>query len=129
MPGSVRGRRAGAMALVLWVAAACHPATAQGGADACAPPPAWPQAGAKPGQPDTEMAACLKAKAYQARAIHVPTQSKVAGVIAQCEVEVDRLEGVMVFGGASGSDAARDAAEQRVQQQAAAAVAAYQPCG
>jgi hypothetical protein len=124
----IRGPALWAIAIALSVSAGCRPATAQGGADACAPPPAWPQPGAKPGGPDTELAACLKDRAYQARGVGVPVASKTAGVIAQCEVEVDRSEGRMAFGGAAGSDEERKVAGQHVQQQAAAAVGAYQGC-
>jgi hypothetical protein len=115
-------------ALALWGLAGCHPATAQGGSAACAPPPPWPQAGARPGQPDAELAACLSDRAYRARDVAVPLASKTAGVIAQCEVEVDRFEGAMIFGGATGSDEQVEATERRAEQLATAAVLAYQPC-
>ena len=117
-----------AAAVALCVLAGCHPATAQGAFDACAPPPPWLQPGAKPGQPDAELAACLKDKAYDARSVAVPLQSKMAGIIAQCEVEVDHFEGAMPFGGGTGSEEQRDAVERQVEQQATAAILAYQPC-
>jgi len=125
----LRWAKAGALVLGLWSCAACHPTTAQagGGAGGCAPPP-WAQAFPRPGQPDAELAACLKDKAYQARTVNVPLDSKAAGLIAQCEVEVDRFEGTMTFGGGTGSAEERAAIEQRAQQQARAAVAAYQAC-
>jgi hypothetical protein len=110
------------------VSAGCHPPAAQAGADACAPPPAWRQPGARPGEPDQELAACLKDKAWQARAVNVPLASKTAGVIAQCEVEVDQFEGTMVFGGGTGSQEERAAVEQRAEQEARDAVIAYQGC-
>ena len=119
--------RVGAAVLMLWAATACSRATAQDGA--CTPAPVWRQLIANPGRPDAELSACLSDKAYQARAIQVPLQSKVAGVIAQCEVEVDQFEGRMVFGGGTGSEEERAAVEQRASQEATAAVAAYQGCG
>ena len=75
-----------------------------------------------------ELAACLKDKAYDARSVAAPVQSKMAGIIAQCEVDVDRFEGGMPFGGATGSEDQRAAAERLVEEEAAAAVLAYQPC-
>jgi len=114
--------------LALVACAGCHPAAAQAGADPCAAPPSWRQPGARPGQPDAELASCLKDKAFQARDVRAPLASKTAGVIAQCEVEVDQFEGAMVFGGATGSQEDRAAAEQRAQQEARAAVVAYQGC-
>jgi len=126
--GRFRATRFGAIVIGACVAAGCHPPAAQGGADACTPPPAWRLTIAKPGLPDLELAACLKDKAYQARAVRVPAKAKTAGLIAQCEVEVDQLEGSMVLGGGSGSEQAREALEQRAQQEATAAVAAYQAC-
>ena len=60
--------------------------------------------------------------------MNVPLASKTAGIIAQCEVEVDRFEGTMVFGGGTGSEEERAAVEQRAQQEARAAVVAYQGC-
>jgi hypothetical protein len=125
--GRFQAARVGALVMAVGLAAACHPATAQG--DACAAPPAWRQPGATPGHPDAELAACLRDKAYQARGVRVPLQSKVAGLIAQCEVEVDQFEGSMVFGSAAGSEDQRAAEEQRVEQQAGAAIDAYQGCG
>ena len=88
---------------------------------ACDPPPPWQDVTAR-GQPTVEISACLKNKAYEARNVAVPAQSKRAGIIAQCEVEVDRYEGGAPFGGAKGWD------EQWVARQAMAAVAAYQSC-
>jgi hypothetical protein len=112
----------GLAALVLLVG--CKLATAQDGANDCRAPPPW----AAPGQPNAEMAACLRDKAYDARSVNVPASSKVAGIIAQCEVEIDRAEPGMPFGGATGSDDERAARERQVTQWASAAVAAYQPC-
>ena len=45
------------------------------------------------------------------------------------EVDVDRFEGNLVFGSASGSDEDLATAEQRAQQLARAAIAEYQSCG
>lgn len=126
MAGLVRSARAWAVMVGLCASAACHPATAQGGA--CAPPPAWRGTFARPVRPDAELAACLRDKAYQARGVHVPVQSKVAGLIAQCEVEVDQFEGALVLGGGDGSDEQRAAVEQQAEQEAAAAIATYQGC-
>jgi hypothetical protein len=131
--GRVTGRfqrpRTWPAVLALILAAGCRSATAQSQPGACAAPPAWRQPGAKPGQPDAELAACLKEKAWGARAVRVPVASKTAGLIAQCEVDVDQFEGRMVFGCAGGSQEEREAAEQQVQQQAAAAIEATQGCG
>jgi hypothetical protein len=74
------------------------------------------------------MEACLKDRAYRARSVEVPVGSKVAGIIAQCEVEVDRFEGSMIFGGATGSEDQVRSTEGRVTQQATAAATAYQAC-
>jgi hypothetical protein len=98
------------------------------GAGACASPPTWRKPGARPGQPDAELASRLKDKAFLARTVNVPLASKTAGVIAQCEVEVDQFEGTMVSGGGTGSEEERAAVEQRAQQDARAAVVAYQGC-
>jgi hypothetical protein len=117
-----------AAALAAFVLVGCQPGTAQGGAAACSPPAPWPGAGARPGQPELELAACLRDRAYQARSVAVPVEAKVAGIIAQCEVGVDRFEGSMIFGGATGSDEQRRAAEQWEMRQATAAVGAYQTC-
>ena len=103
-------------------------ATTARAAGGCAPPTAWPQPGATPGHPDAAFAACLEDRAYKARGVPVPVRSKVAGVIAQCEVEVDRFEGAMIFGGAAGSDEQRDAVERRATRLAPTAIRAYQPC-
>jgi len=116
-----------AAALALCIAAGCHPATGQAGAIGCAPPPPWLPPGARPGHPDAEFAACLKDKAYEARSVAVPVESKAPGIIAQCQVEVDRFEGSTSFGD-TGSDEERDAADRRAMRQATAAVLAYQSC-
>jgi hypothetical protein len=87
----------------------------------CAPPPPWRQVAPR-GRPAGEMRACLRDKAYDARNVAVPVQSKAAGITAQCEVEVDHVEGGMPFGGSNGQ------AEQAVAQEANAAVLEYQSC-
>ena len=117
-----------AAALALLLLSGCQPATAQGDATGCAPPPAWLAPGAKPGRPNAEMAACLKDKAYDALSVSVPLNSKVAGIIAQCEVEVDRFEPGMPFGGATGTDEEREARDREETREATAAVLAYRSC-
>jgi len=92
-------------------------------------PPPWRQVYPKPGQPDAELWGCLNDAAWEARAVSAPLESKVAGLIAECEVDVDRFEGTMVFGSATGSDEELATAEQRAQQLARAALAEYQACG
>lgn len=52
----------------------------------------------------------------------------MAGIIAQCEVEVDRFEGSMVLEGADLPDTRLAEIEQEAQEEAAAAVSAYRPC-
>ena len=118
-----RWARALAALVTLGVAAGCRPV-----ADACAAPPPWRQVYPKPGQPDAELWGCLNDAAWDSRAVIAPLDAKVAGLIAQCEVEVDRFEGNMVFGSATGSDEDRATAEQRAQQLAKAALAEYQTC-
>jgi hypothetical protein len=83
----------------------------------CTPAPPWRQTTSR-GHPNAEISACLKEKAYDARNVAVPIQSKAAGIIAQCEVDVDRYEGRAPFGWD----------EQWVSQQASAAVVANQSC-
>ena len=102
----------------LTLVAACREATAA--QSACAAPPAWPEPGAKPGQPDRELAACLQAQAYEIRNLSIPVVSAVGGLIAQCEIRVDQFEGSM-----QADSSAREAA---AQQEAAAAVAQYRQC-
>ena len=120
---ALQGRALAAL-VALGAAVVCRPATA----DPCAQPPPWRQVYPKPGQPDAELWGCLNDAAWAARALNVPQDSKVAGLIAQCEVEVDKFEGSTAFGSATGSDEDRTAAEQRAQQLARAAIAEYQGC-
>ena len=86
--------RALAALMALGAAVACRPATA----DPCAVPPPWRQVYLKPGQPDAELWGCLNDAAWEARAVSAPLDSKAAGLIAECEVGVDRFEGNAVFG-------------------------------
>jgi hypothetical protein len=111
--------------MALGAAVGCRPATA----DPCAAPPPWRQVYLKPGQPDAELWGCLNDAAWEARAVSAPLDSKAAGLIAECEVDVDRFEGNTVFGSAAGADEDRATAEQRAQQLARAAIAEYQSCG
>jgi hypothetical protein len=110
-------RRAGAVAALV-ATAACHPAAAA--QDSCAQPPDWPAPGAKAGQPDVELGACLKAQAWKIRGLTIPTQSAVAGIIAQCEIQVDQMEG--------GPPADQSAREPPANQIATAAVGQYRQC-
>jgi hypothetical protein len=114
--------RGGGLAALASLLAGCHPATAQDGAAPCAPPPPWREADAKPGQPKAELAACLSDQAYQTRTLPVPVASAAAGIVAQCEIRVDRFEGRV---GAAASDA--DADREAVRQ-ATAAVTQYRQC-
>lgn len=109
----------GAAALAaLVVTAGCHPATAA--QDPCAQPPDWPMPGAKAGQPDAELAACLKAQAWKIRGLTIPTRSAVAGIIAQCEIQVDQMEG--------GPPADQSLREPAANQVATDAVSQYRQC-
>lgn len=111
----LRGAAAGAALIVM---AACHPATAA--QDPCSQPPDWPTPSAKAGPPDAELAACLKAQAWKIRGLTVPTQSAVAGIIAQCEIQVDQME--------SGPPADQSVREPAANQIATDAVAQYRQC-
>jgi hypothetical protein len=110
--------RGAATVAAVVVTAACHPAAAA--QDPCAQPPAWPAPGAKAGQPDADLAACLKAQAWEIRSLNIPTQSAVAGIIAQCEIRVDQLNG--------GPPADPGAREPAANQVATAAVTQYRQC-
>jgi len=92
-------------AVAAMLLAACHPAAA---------------AGEKGGQPDAELAACLKAQAWEIRGLNIPAQSAVSGIIAQCEIRVDQLNG--------GPPADQSAREPAANQVATAAVAQYRQC-
>jgi hypothetical protein len=114
--------RRGGLAALACLLAGCHPATAQDGAATCAPPPPWHEADAKPGQPQAELAACLKAQAYEVRNLAIPVESAAQGIVAQCEIRVDRFEGRV---GAAAPDAAAD---REVVRQATADVTQYRQC-
>lgn len=120
--------RACVIALAVGLSAGCHPATAQNGdgpGQACAPPPPWREANAKPGQPALELAACLRDQAYETRTVKVPVESAAYGIVAQCEVRVDHFEGVIAE---PGSDQERQAADREAVRQATAAVEQYRQC-
>ncbi len=119
-----RGARAIAGLFALGATAGCWPAAS----GPCAAPPPWRLVYPKPGQPDAELWGCLNDAAWDARALNIPLDSKASGIIAQCEVDVDRFEGNMAFGSATGSDEDRASAEQRAQQLARAAIAQFQTC-
>ncbi len=115
---SLAARSAGALALCL--AAGCNQGQASS-ADPCAAPTPWSESAAKPGQPTAELAACLSDRAYQIRSLNIPVVSATAGIVAQCEIRVDRFEG--------GPIPDRDAAsEQATMQQATADVTQYRQC-
>lgn len=115
-------RRSCLALLTCGLVAGCHPATAQDGAAPCAPPRHWQEANAKPGQPQAELAACLKDQGYDTRNLAVPVESVAAGIVAQCEIRIDRFEGRT---GAAAPDAAADRA---AVAQATAAVTQYRQC-
>ena len=113
-----------AIALTVSLLAGCHPSAAQDCSAACSPPTPWPQTDAVRGHPDAEFAACLDDRAYKARDVHVPVAAAANGIIAQCDVEVDRLEGAMVAPG----DSDRQSVQRDALQQATAAVVRYRQC-
>ncbi|MBV9509963.1 MAG: hypothetical protein JO303_06755 [Caulobacteraceae bacterium] len=117
---------AGALALLMVVG--CQRGAPQAAADRCAAPPDWRAAYAKPGQPQAELTACLKFQAYQTRKLAIPLSSAANGIIAMCEVDVDRFEGALVTDNAMAPDAERLAAEQNAMRQASAAVTQYKAC-
>jgi hypothetical protein len=115
--------RGGLAALAGLLLVGCHPATAQdGAADPCAPPPPWLETSAKPGQPQAELAACLKAQAYDTRTLAIPVEPNAQGIVAQCEIRVDRLEGHV------GAAAPDQSADQSAVAQAKADVTQYRQC-
>jgi hypothetical protein len=91
------------------------------GAPPCDPPPPFQDA-VKPGQPQVELTACLKAQAYDTRTLSIPLEPNAQGIVAQCEIRVDRLEGHV---GAAAPDAAAD---QAALAQARADVTQYRQC-
>ena len=80
-------------------------AAAQNGG--CAPPTPWGEANARHGRPEAEVGACLKARAWETRNLNVPIRSAVAGIVAQCEVQV-------VFASGDAGSASRTRAQQLV---------------
>jgi outer membrane murein-binding lipoprotein Lpp len=108
----------GAAALACCLLAGC----AQGDPSSCSAPPPWQEANAKPGQPQAELAACLKAQAYDTRSMSIPLEPNAQGIVAQCEIRVDRLAGHV---GAAAPDAAAD---QAALAQARADVTQYRQC-
>jgi len=119
---TLRGAKTAAItALMVGLLAGCHPATAAPDAAAdCAAPTQWVEASAAKGQPDANFAACAKDQAYQTRTLNVPVNSVVAGVVAQCEVRVDRFEGQ--------NGITDQAADERNIETAKAAVTQYRQC-
>lgn len=114
--------------LALCLSCGCHPVAAQDGASSCAAPTPWREADAKPGQPQAELAACLRDQAYQTRNLAIPLNSVANGIIAQCEVGVDRFEGAIVTSNAMAPEDERQADEQAVMQQATADITQYRQC-
>ncbi len=96
--------------------------------DSCAEPAPWNPPGAKPGQPNQEFSACLKDQAYAIRNLDIPLQSAMGGIIAQCQVQVDKFEGSMVLDNAMAPEQDQQAAEQAAETQATAAVTQYRRC-
>ncbi len=121
--GRARSLRGGSLAaLAVCLLAACHPATAQDGAATCAQPTPWREAASKPGQPQSELTACLRDQAYDTRDLAVPVESAAQGIVAQCEIRVDRFEG------RDGAAAPDQAADREAVAQARAFVARYRQC-
>jgi hypothetical protein len=107
--------------MALLLLAGCGQAAGQTGASSCAAPPTWSESAATPGHPKAELAACLADQAYQIRNLAIPALSAVNGIVAQCEIRVDRFEGVT----APTDD---PATEQATMQQATADVGQYRKC-
>jgi hypothetical protein len=97
-------------------------------AEGCVAPPPWSASAARPGHPDQEIAACLRSEAYKARTLHIPVDNVSNGIVASCEVEIDRIEGRFVFDDATAPKSQRQAVEQSVMRQATAAVTQYRSC-
>ena len=108
--------------LAFCLLAGCHPATAQDGAATCAPPPPWREADTEPGQPHTELTACPRDQAFETRNLAGPIESAAQGIVAQCEIRVDRFEGRV------GAPASDEAADREAARQATLAVAQYRQC-
>jgi len=106
----------------------CQQANPQPTADSSAAPADWRAAYANPGNPQAELAACLKFQAHKIHRLKIPLSSAASGIITICEVDVDRFEGSVVTDNVMAPDAQRDAAEQDTMQQATAAMTQYKAC-
>jgi hypothetical protein len=109
----------GVAGLALILLAGCSQAADS--AASCDAPKSWSESDAKPGRPKEELAACLRDQAYQIRNLAIPFVSATNGIVAQCEVRVDRFEGVT----APTFDAA---SEQATMQLATDDVTHYRQC-
>ena len=126
--GVLRGAAVGCVAaLTFCPLAGCHRTTAQDSAGGCTPPGPWLEAGARPGRPAMEFAACLMDQAYETRNLSVPVDATANGIIAQCHVRVDRFEGA-ASAGETGSLQERQAADQAALREATAAISQYRQC-
>lgn len=94
----------------------------------CAAPPPWSEAVARHGRPETEIAACLKAKAWETRNLDVPVRSVVGGIVAQCEVRAVDLEGPQASASRFGALRRIDANDRRALDQALADVTWSRRC-
>ncbi len=115
------GKRGAILAVLL--AAGCQRGTADAASQCDAPNPAAASASA-----DAKFGACLAQKAYDARSVDVPIDSKAPGLIAQCDVEIDRAEGRTMPARENGSEQKRQAADQDAMRTAKAAILRYRGC-
>ena len=90
-------------------------------ATSCDAPKPWSESDAAPGHPTEELAACLWDQAYQNRSLNIPLSSATNGIVAQCEVRVDRFEGVT-------APTFDPATEQQTMQMATVDVTHYRRC-
>ena len=90
--------------LAVWLLLSGAAAAQNGG---CAPPASLSEANAGHGQPVAEVGACLRAQAWEIRNLNIPIKSAVAGIVAQCEVQV-------VFASGDAGSASRTRAQQLV---------------
>jgi hypothetical protein len=118
-------RLPGAILLALVLADGAGAAAAQ---DRCAAPPVWSAPEARRGRPNQELSACLHSEAYKIRDLKIPLSSAANGIVAICEVEIDRIEGAFVFDDATWPRERRLAVERDVMGQATAAVTQYRAC-
>ncbi len=63
----------------------------------------------------------MQRQAYETRTLPIPVDSAAAGIVAQCEIRVDRFEGGPV-------PVRESAAEAAITQQATAAVVQQRQC-